>query len=44
MLLLKCTPGRTRTLNPLIRSQIFYPIELRAQMDRKFVEKWDNVQ
>ena len=24
------TPGRTRTPNPLIRSQVLYPIELRA--------------
>jgi hypothetical protein len=24
-------PGRTRTRNPLIRSQVLYPIELRVQ-------------
>ena len=26
----KCTPGRIRTLNLLIRSQTLYPVELRA--------------
>ena len=28
--LYKCTPGRTRTLSLLIRSQTLYPVELRA--------------
>ena len=28
-------PGRTRTCNPLIRSQILYPIELRVRTERK---------
>ncbi len=28
-----CAPGRTRTPNPLIRSQMLYPVELRARAD-----------
>lgn len=27
-----CTPGRSRTLNLLIRSQTLYPVELRVQI------------
>ena len=27
----RSTPGRIRTLNPLIRSQMLYPVELRAR-------------
>ncbi len=26
------TPGGTRTPNPLVRSQVLYPVELRAHM------------
>ncbi len=29
---IKSTRGRTRTLNPLIRSQMLYPVELRGHL------------
>ena len=39
-------PGRTRTLNPLIRSQVLYPVELRDRVEpgmRQFDENLNNL-